>query len=80
MQRRFTGSTDGKDFMALIPSKDAAARLCLAEGTLSNWRVSGKGPAFVRVGGKICYRDEDIEAFIENGVCRSTSEKTEAAA
>ena len=64
--------------MTLIPSKETAARLCLAEGTLANWRVLGKGPAFVRVGGKICYRDEDITAFIERGVCRSTSE-TEAA-
>jgi hypothetical protein len=66
--------------MALRPSKETAARLCLAEGTLANWRVQGRGPAFVRVGGKICYRDEDIEAFIEGGVCRSTAEKAEAAA
>ena len=66
--------------MALRPSKSAAQLLCVADGTLANWRVQGKGPAFVRVGGKICYRDEDLTAFIENGVCRSTSEKTEVAA
>ena len=65
--------------MALRPSKEIAARLCIAEGTLANWRVQGRGPAFVRVGGKICYRDEDIDAFIERGVCRSTSDVTEAA-
>ena len=66
--------------MALRPSKAAAHVLCVAEGTLANWRVQGKGPPFVRVGGKICYRDEDINEFIENGVCRSTSEKTTEAA
>ncbi|MDN4982239.1 hypothetical protein QY049_03235 [Bradyrhizobium sp. WYCCWR 13022] len=50
----------------------------MADGTLSNWRIQGKGPRFVRIGGKICYRDEDIEAFIASGVRQSTSE-TEAA-
>jgi len=65
--------------MALRPSKSAAAILCIAEGTLANWRVQGRGPAFVRIGGKICYRDEDIEAFIRNGICNSTSESKEVA-
>jgi hypothetical protein len=64
--------------MALKTSQETALSLRLAEGTLANWRVQGKGPAFCRVGGKICYRDEDINAFIEGGMCRSTSE-TEAA-
>lgn len=64
---------------SLKSAKETASRLCLAEGTLANWRVQGKGPAFVRVGGKICYRDQDIDAFIEGGVCRSTSETVEAA-
>jgi len=41
--------------------------------------VQGRGPAFVRIGGKICYRDEDIEAFIRNGICNSTSESKEVA-
>lgn len=65
--------------MALRPSKETAARLCVADGTLANWRVQGRGPAFVRIGGKICYRDEDIDAFIASGIRNSTSE-TEAAA
>ena len=65
--------------MALRSSKETAARLRLAEGTLSNWRVQGKGPAFVKIGGKICYRDEDLDAFIASGLRSSTSE-TEVAA
>jgi len=66
--------------MALRPSKAAAHVLCVAEGTLANWRVQGKGPVFVKIGGKICYRDEDLDAFIKDGVCHSTSEKTTEAA
>ncbi len=64
--------------MTLKTSQEAALLLRLAEGTLANWRVQGRGPAFVRIGGKVCYRDEDIEAFIAGGSRRSTSE-TEAA-
>jgi hypothetical protein len=31
--------------------------------TLESWRWFGKGPAFIKVGGKVLYRVEDIEAF-----------------
>ena len=76
--RRFIRPNRWEYRMALKTSQETAFHLRLAEGTLANWRVQGKGPAFVRVGGKICYRDEDIEAFIAGGSRRSTSE-TEAA-
>lgn len=61
--------------MALKTIQETALSLRLAEGTLANWRTQGKGPAFVRVGGKICYRDEDIDAFIADGSRRSTSQE-----
>lgn len=64
--------------MALKTIQETASYLHLAEGTLANWRTQGKGPAFVRIGSKICYRDEDLEAFITDGCRRSTSQ-TEAA-
>lgn len=56
--------------------RDTAAALGVSIGTLANWRVAGKGPRFVRVGGrKIAYREEDIAAFIEAGLRSSTSEE-----
>jgi Helix-turn-helix domain len=64
--------------MALKNSHEAAAELRVAKGTLDNWRVRGDGPTFVRIGGKVFYRDQDLQAFIENGLRSSTSE-TEAA-
>jgi predicted site-specific integrase-resolvase len=64
--------------MALKNCSEAAAELRVAKGTLDNWRSSGRGPAFVRIGGKVCYRDEDIESFITNGIRRSTSEPAAA--
>ena len=41
--------------------------------TLANWRGQGKGPRFVKVGHRIRYRPEDIQAFIESRVYTSTS-------
>jgi hypothetical protein len=31
--------------------------------TLEGWRWYGKGPAFIKAGGKVLYRLNDIEAF-----------------
>jgi hypothetical protein len=31
--------------------------------TLEGWRWFGKGPAFIKVGGKVLYRLDDVEAF-----------------
>lgn len=38
----------------------------IAHGTLANWRVSGKGPKFIRIGGKPFYRLTDIREFEQN--------------
>lgn len=62
--------------MACIRSvKDAATALGVSVGTLANWRTKGCGPKFVRIGGKIGYRDEDLEAFITAGLRTSTSQE-----
>jgi hypothetical protein len=35
--------------------------------TLERWRWSGKGPAFVKLGGRVVYRLEVIEIFEAEG-------------
>jgi hypothetical protein len=65
--------------VALKSNVEAAAELGIASGTLDNWRVKGCGPAFVKLGGSIKYRDEDLQAFVASCVRRSTSDKPEAA-
>ena len=42
--------------------------------TLANWRCKGIGPAFVKVGAQIRYRPEDLKAFFDSRVFKSTSE------
>jgi len=58
--------------------KEAAEILRLSTNTLNHYRVTGEGPQFVRLGRRVAYRDEDLQAFIAKGIRQSTSQ-TEAA-
>lgn len=40
--------------------------------SLSNWRVKGKGPKFIKVGKKIFYPLEEVEAYELNNTKGST--------
>lgn len=35
--------------------------------TLNNWRVANKGPAFVKIGGRVLYPVKDVVAFEAQG-------------
>ena len=52
-------ATYGKNYDA----KGAARRLKLAEQTLSNWRHLRRGPAYIRIGSRIIYREADLADF-----------------
>jgi hypothetical protein len=43
---------------------DAARYLGHKPKTLAMWAFQGKGPRFVRVGGRVFYFKEDLDAFI----------------
>ena len=40
-----------------------ARRWSLSPRTLERWRVQDTGPAYLKIGGRVLYRLEDIEAF-----------------
>ena len=42
---------------------ELAARWTLSPRTLERWRFTGEGPQFVKLGGRVIYRLEDIEAY-----------------
>jgi hypothetical protein len=44
-----------------------ARRWSLSARTLERWRSHGKGPCYLRLGGRVAYRLEDIEAFEKAG-------------
>ena len=40
-----------------------AERWRVSERTLEQWRWQGKGPHYLKIGGRVVYRLEDVEAF-----------------
>jgi hypothetical protein len=52
----------------LRPTKAAAVKLNTSEATLNTWRSRGRGPKYVKIGGKVFYRDEDLDEFISQNV------------
>ena len=42
---------------------ELAFRWCISPRTLERWRWSKTGPVYLKIGGRVIYRLEDIEAF-----------------
>jgi Helix-turn-helix domain len=60
----------------LLKPREAAKRLQTSAGVLAVWRCHRSQPlTFVRIGRKIFYRPEDIEAFIQQGRVAGDSPK-----
>lgn len=53
-----------------------ATRWQISPRTLERWRWKGQGPAFVKIGGRVVYRLEDIEAYEGGRRCESTVQST----
>lgn len=51
------------DSNSILPESALACRYGKTVRTLQRWRVDGYGPVYLRIGGSIFYRLEDIEAF-----------------
>lgn len=48
-----------------ITPEELASRLSISPGTVANWRARGKGPTFKRFGGIVRYREDVVNAWIE---------------
>lgn len=42
---------------------ELASRWRISPRTLERWRFTGEGPRFVKIGGRVTYRETDIEAY-----------------
>jgi predicted DNA-binding transcriptional regulator AlpA len=58
---------------SLLTESQTALLLSLSVRTLRNWRVLGRGPAFLKLGRSVRYRRTDIEAWKNGAVRTSTS-------
>lgn len=57
----------------------AASYLNTSRATLARWRVQGGGPPFIKMGGRIRYDVEDLDAWLESRRRRSTSDEGDPA-
>lgn len=62
--------------MAAVPFTGAPVRLTpaelarrwqVSERTLGRWRVLGKGPAWLKLNGRVRYGEDDVQAFERRG-------------
>jgi len=53
---------------------ELARRWKLSPRTLERWRWLGQGPQYVKIGGRVVYRLEDVEAHEADNIRTSTSE------
>ena len=57
----------------LLPTRRAAELLGgLSVRTLERWRVEGRGPRYVRIGGRVMYDPRDLAEFAARGARVST--------
>ena len=55
--------------------KEAARVLSLSFRTLEKYRVYGTGPQFLKLGGRVVYKIEDLHSWASRGSRRSTSDE-----
>jgi hypothetical protein len=56
----------------LLPTNDAAPLILRAPATLNTWRSRGRGPKYVKIGGRVLYRPQDLRDYIEANVIDPT--------
>jgi len=61
-QHNLTGRSPSAS-MRHLRQHDLATRWGMSVRTLERWRSQHQGPAFLKLGGRIAYRIEDVEAF-----------------
>lgn len=58
----------------VMNADQAAKRLGLSVSTLAKMRLSGDGPAYSKLGRRVVYSPQDLEAWITANRFQSTSE------
>ena len=49
----------------LMTETEVAKRLNVSRASLRRWRVLKRGPTFMKIGGLVRYRPEDLEAWLD---------------
>ncbi|WP_412548900.1 DNA-binding protein [Ralstonia pseudosolanacearum] len=60
-----------------LTQRDLALRWGKAEATIARYRSDGCGPRFLKIGGAVLYRQEDVERFELENLFASSSSRSE---
>jgi excisionase family DNA binding protein len=66
-------SFDGAGIGHLLTVEEVAGLLRCSVSSLNKWRLTGRGPPFVRVGSRVRYRPSDLNTYITDRTVTSTS-------
>lgn len=67
---------DNKNQNSLLTERQASELLQVSARTMQSWRVSGRGPKFIRISARaIRYRFSDLVTWTQNLVVSSTSDQ-----
>jgi len=59
----------------LMNTREAASYLRLGKPTIERFRMTGEGPAYLKLGGAVRYRRCDLDAWLESRLIQSTAER-----
>ena len=59
----------------LLKTEVAAEFLDMSPGTLRWWRSIGRGPQFVKCGGAVRYRPEDLKSWLDSNTIKPEENK-----
>jgi hypothetical protein len=62
--------------MQHLDQNDLAKRWRISPRTLEQWRWQGRGPRYLKIGGRVVYRLPDVETFEANSLHANTSVAT----
>lgn len=54
---------------------ELAARWKISPRTLERWRWRGEGPGYIKIGGRVVYRLDDVETYEADRRCSSTADQ-----
>ncbi|WP_454916235.1 helix-turn-helix transcriptional regulator [Xanthobacter sediminis] len=57
-----------------VRTPEAARLLGISARTLEKYRCHGNGPTFRKLGGRVVYAIDDLQAWADQSACRSTSD------
>ncbi|QNH11204.1 helix-turn-helix domain-containing protein [Xanthomonas sp. SI] len=57
----------------------AAKHLGISVSTLDKMRMEGRGPRYLKIGGRVFYRRADLDAYIEGSVVETSDSRGAAA-